>query len=357
MLQERVPLAPRTTLELGGQARYFVRAQDESTLIEALRWAERHGVEVAILGGGSNLVVSDAGFDGLVIEVALRGVAAQARGSSVVLTAAAGEPWDELVAHAVERDLAGLECLSGIPGLTGATPIQNVGAYGQEVAGTIAGVRVVDRGSLRVQTLDRDACGFRYRDSAFKRDRGRAVIVSVSFVLRAGGEPLLAYAELQRALGSRSAAPSLQDVRAAVLELRRAKSMLLDPDDENRRSAGSFFLNPTVSAQAAERVVQQAVHEGLVARAEDVPRYPAAGAQVKLAAAWLIERAGFQKGERHGQFGVSSRHALALVHHGGGSSAELIELARSVRDRVRARFGVELTPEPVLLGFGADFRF
>jgi UDP-N-acetylmuramate dehydrogenase len=311
---------------------------------------------VAILGGGSNLVVSDAGWDGLVIAMAQRGIELSVHGATADLDVAAGEPWDELVATTVERDLAGLECLSGIPGLVGATPIQNVGAYGQEVAMTIRSVRVLDRATLEVHELEPADCGFGYRTSVFKRNPERCVALAVRFSLRLGGEPLLAYAELQRALGTSRAAPSLSQVRAAVLALRRDKSMLLDARDENRRSAGSFFLNPIVDGATAERVAQHALAQGWVARTEDVPRFAAEGGQVKLAAAWLIERTGARKGERRGAFGISSRHALALVHHGGGSSAQLIAFARELRDRVRAQLGVELVPEPAFLGFGADFR-
>jgi UDP-N-acetylmuramate dehydrogenase len=356
-IEHDVPLAPRTTLELGGAARCFVRAHDDATLIDALRWARAHDVPAAILGGGSNLVVSDAGWDGLVIALAQRGVALALRGATAELTAAAGEPWDELVAMSVERDLAGLECLSGIPGLCGATPIQNVGAYGQEVAQTISAVRVLDRATLRVHEIEPSQCGFGYRSSGFKHNPDRCVVLAVRFALRLGGEPLVAYAELQRMLGESSAAPTLSAVRGAVLELRRSKSMLLDPDDENRRSAGSFFLNPVVDAATAERVVQHALASGWAARAADVPRFAMDDGQVKLAAAWLIEHAGSKRGERRGAFGISTRHALALVHHGGGTSGELIAFARELRDRVRARFGVELIPEPAFLGFGADFRF
>jgi UDP-N-acetylmuramate dehydrogenase len=314
-------------------------------------------LQVAVLGGGSNLVVSDAGFDGLVIKIALRGVMVSLQGSTALLTVGAGEPWDDVVAMSVERDLAGLECLSGIPGLTGATPIQNVGAYGQEVAETVAQVRVLERTSLRVQSLEPSDCAFRYRDSAFKRHPDRCVVLSVSFALRLGGEPTVAYAELRRALAARTTTPSLAEVREAVLALRRSKSMLIDPKDDNRRSAGSFFTNPVVSSAHADRIAERALHDRVITQLSEMPRYPAEDGGVKLAAAWLIEHAGIRKGDRRGQIGISSRHALALVHHGGGSSAELIHFARRVRERVRDQFGVELVPEPVMLGFEPGFRF
>jgi UDP-N-acetylmuramate dehydrogenase len=348
-LREHEPLAPRTTLQLGGPARFFVTAHDDASVIEALRFAQTQTLPVAILGGGSNLVVSDAGHPGLVIAMAQRGVSFVDQGDHAELTAAAGEPWDDLVAATVERGLAGLECLSGIPGLAGATPIQNVGAYGQEVAQTVSAVRVLDRQSLTERTLSPAECGFSYRDSALKRDPERYVVLSVTFSLVRGGAPALRYAELQRALGARSAAPTLAEVRQTVLELRRSKSMVLDPSDENRRSVGSFFMNPVISQRAFAALREQALHEGLVSSETELPAYPAPDG-VKLAAAWLIERAGFTKGERRGAVGISSRHALALVHHGGGSSRELLALAGEIRDRVRARFGVTLVPEPVLLG-------
>ena len=306
-----------------------------------------------VLGGGSNMLVSDAGFDGVVIAMAQRGIELSIRGSVACLCAAAGEPWDELVAMTVERDLAGLECLSGIPGLVGATPIQNVGAYGQEVAHCISSVRVLDRKTLRVSNIDAGDCGFEYRSSAFKRDPERCVVMAVTFSLQLGGEPSITYAELQQALLTHGTAHTLSSVRQTVLGLRGEKSMLLDGNRNPPHSAGSFFTNPIVSAADAERVVQQAVREGLVARPDDVPRYPARDGKVKLAAGWLIERAGFSKGERRGAVGISARHALSLVHHGGGTSAALIALAREVHHRVRDRFGVELSLEPVLVGFDA----
>jgi UDP-N-acetylmuramate dehydrogenase len=358
-IERDVPLAARTTLELGGAARFFVRACDEATARDALEFARARGLPVAVLGGGSNVVLSDAGFEGLVIAMAQRGVSIAVQGATAELTVQAGEPWDDVVAMAVERDLSGLECLSGIPGLTGATPIQNVGAYGQEVARAICGVRVLDRESLQVHEIEPAQCGFGYRTSAFKRAPERCVVLAVRFALHLGGDPCLAYPELRRALGVRDggALPELAKVREAVLALRRSKSMVLDSGDDNRRSAGSFFLNPVVTATAAQQLVELALARGWVKDAEEVPRYPAEGDKVKLAAAWLIERAGFVKGERRGAFGISSRHSLALVHHGGGRSAELVSFAREVRDRVRAQTGVTLEPEPVFVGFGAGFEF
>lgn len=342
-IQRHVSLAPLTTLELGGCAKYFVRAEDERVLAEALLWAADQSVSSAILGGGSNLIVPDEGYDGLVIQMGITTL--ELRGGGIV-HAGAGVPWETVVDGAVSRGWAGLECLTGIPGLAGATPIQNVGAYGQEVAEVIDGVRVLRRDTLEFEELAPEECGFSYRDSVFKREPDRFVVSGVRFALRPHGTPTVRYAELDRSIG---ADPTLADVRRAVLDLRRSKSMVIDPNDPNRRSAGSFFLNPIVAATEAERVVEEAVHDGLVADPEDVPRFEVGEGRTKLAAAWLIEKAGFAKGTRRGAVGVSTNHALALVHHGGGTSAELLAFADDIRARVHSRFGVVLEREPQLL--------
>ncbi len=348
---ENVPLAPLTTLELGGPARFFVEAASEEAALEALDFGARRSVPVFLLGGGSNLVVSDAGFPGLVIRLTARGLTFRPAGDEVLVEAAAGEPWDEVVAQAVARGLAGLECLSGIPGSAGATPIQNVGAYGQEVADTVRAVRAIDRSSGALVDLPPAACAFAYRDSAFKRAPQRHAVVGVTFALRPGGPPGVRYAELARAL---PAGPDLALVRATVLRLRRGKSMVIDPADPNRRSVGSFFTNPIVPSATADQVARRAVGDGLIASPEQMPRFPAGSGQVKLAAAWLIERAGFVKGLSRGPVGQSSAHALALVHHGGGRTADLLALAREIRAGVQARFGLVLVPEPVVLGAHPD---
>lgn len=353
-VRDDVPLAPLTTLELGGNARHLVEAADDDTVVEALRWAEARGLPVLILGGGSNVVIADRGWDGLVIRVATRGRRfAESPDGTVTLTAAAGEPWDDVVADTVARDLAGLECLSGIPGLVGATPIQNVGAYGQEVADTIRSVMVLERASGRVHELAASACAFAYRDSAFKHDPDRFVVLAVTFALRPGGPPALRYRELAEALakeGKGRAPPTLAEVRAAVLALRRKKSMLIVDGDPNRRSVGSFFTNPVVGAAEADAVAARAVALGVIARPDEMPRWPAAGGAVKLSAGWLIERAGIHKGQRRGPVGVSTAHALSLVHLGGGSTAALLELAREVGDAVHGRFAMTLLPEPTMIG-------
>ncbi|XXT44825.1 UDP-N-acetylmuramate dehydrogenase [Sorangium sp. So ce513] len=355
-------MAPLTTLGVGGPARFYAEAADEAAVVEAFRFAEARGAPLFVLGGGSNLVVSDRGVDALVLRVRVRGIELaggrdagdDGRGPRVLVRSGAGEGWDDLVARAVAEGWAGVECLSGIPGDVGATPIQNVGAYGQEVAETIAEVRAVDRATGAVAVIAGADCGFGYRDSRFKRAwRGRYVITAVTFALRPGGAATVRYPELQRALAAPAggAAPPLDVVRGAVIALRRGKSMVLDPADENGRSAGSFFMNPTLEAGAAAAVIARIEAAGVLAPGEAIPQYPAGSGRVKLSAAWLIERAGFARGTRHGAAGISTRHTLALVNRGGATAAELLELARRVRQGVLDRFGVALTPEPDLVGF------
>jgi len=342
-IQRDVPLAPLTSLELGGPAKYLVRASDEATLFDALRWAADEAMPAAILAGGSNLIVPDEGYAGLVVHMAIGELTFSEGG---VVTAGAGVPWDQVVDGAIARNWAGVECLAGIPGSSGATPIQNVGAYGAEVAEVIDRVRVLRRDTLAFEELAPEACGFGYRDSLFKRDPERFVISSVRFALRPGGPGAIRYAELEKRVGRDA---TLAEIRQRVLELRRHKSMLIDPADPNRRSAGSFFLNPVVSAAEADRLVEQALRERLVRAPEEVPSYPTQDTQVKLAAGWLIERAGIAKGSRRGAIGVSSNHALSLVHHGGGTTTELLAFADEIRARVRDRFGIALEREPRLL--------
>jgi UDP-N-acetylmuramate dehydrogenase len=352
VVETDVSLAPLTTLELGGRARYFVRTADDVIVAQALAWAGARGLPLVVLGGGSNVVVSDAGVEGLVLNIATRGVGFEEGG---LVTAAAGEPWDELVAATVARGWAGLECLAGIPGLVGATPIQNVGAYGQEVAETIREVRALDRRTGQVTTLSSEACAFGYRDSLFRRRPDDYIVLGVTFALRPGGPPAVRYPELARAVDERERASTQEDrslagVAATVRALRARKSMLVDPSDPNRRSAGSFFTNPVLDVPAFDALAARAVAAGIVPRPEEVPRFEAGDGRLKIPAAWLIERAGFTKGLRRGAVGISSAHALALVHHGGGTTGALLALAQEIRDTVQARFGVALEREPVLIG-------
>ncbi|HVY44687.1 MAG TPA: UDP-N-acetylmuramate dehydrogenase, partial [Minicystis sp.] len=296
------------------------------------------------------VVVADGGVAGLVLRPRLRGVEITGGGARAHVRAAAGEPWDELVARAVREDLQGLECLSGIPGDVGATPIQNVGAYGQEVAETVTRVEVVDRATGERAALDAVACGFSYRDSVFKRGaKDRWIVVAVEFALARAAAPAVRYAELERALAG--VTPTLGGVRETVLRLRRGKSMVLDPRDENGKSCGSFFMNPTLDDAELARALPRIEAEKVLRPGEAVPRFPAGAGRTKLAAGWLIERAGFSKGFGEGPVGLSTRHALAIVNRGGASSADVVALARRVQRGVLDRFGVRLRPEPVFLGF------
>lgn len=346
---EDVPLAPLCTLGVGGPASFLVEANREASVLAALEWADRYGVGVRVLGGGSNVVVSDAGFDGLVIRIALSGVEwREESDGSTVLHAAAGETWDGLVARSVERNLAGIECLSGIPGRAGATPIQNVGAYGQEVAETISAVRAFDRHTKRVVTLSPAECRFGYRDSLFKSEEPeRFVVLGIDYRLVPGGAPTVRYPELARRLESAGTEyPSLSDVRRTVLEVRREKSMVLDPADENARSCGSFFVNPLVTDEQLAAVEAATGDAGM-------PRYPQPDGRTKLSAAWLIQHAGFSRGERAGPVGLSTRHTLALVCHEGARAGDVVAFARRIRACVQQRFGVRLVPEPVFWGFAS----
>jgi UDP-N-acetylmuramate dehydrogenase len=341
------PLAEMTTLRVGGPATRLITANTTDALIDAVSESDTRGESLLVLGGGSNLLVADEGFDGTVVRVATRGIAVEAADAcgGTMIRVAAGEPWDAVVAETVRRHWIGVEALSGIPGLTGATPIQNVGAYGQEVSETVATVRTWDRQEGRIRTLAAADCEFGYRSSRFKAERWRGgprfVVLEVTFQLRpADLSAPVRYAELARALGVEAGerAP-VERVRDAVLTLRRSKGMVLDAADHDTWSAGSFFTNPILPADAAARLP------------EGAPRWPAAGGAVKTSAAWLIEHAGFGRG--HGLPGpaaLSGKHTLALTNRGGAQAKDLLELARSVRDGVRDRFGVELEPEPVLVG-------
>lgn len=342
---ENVPLASYCTLGVGGPARFFTEARDEAAVRDARDWATGRGLAFRVLGGGSNLVVADEGVEGLVVKLALQGIAERAIDDGVELTAAAGEPWDDLVRLTVERGWQGLECLSGIPGLVGATPIQNVGAYGQDVSQTIVAVRVLDTRDGSVTALGNAECRFGYRDSRFRGEEpGRFVVLAVTYRLRPGGAPSVRYADVEKHLAARAVgSPTLATVREAVLAIRRSKSMVLDPDDENRRSCGSFFMNPVVSPAEAARV------EAL-ARDPAMPRWPERDGRIKLSAAWLIERAGFRRGQRQGPVGISTRHALAIVAHDGARAQDVADFARHVQDVIAERFGIRLHPEPVFWG-------
>jgi UDP-N-acetylmuramate dehydrogenase len=339
-VSESVPLAPLTTLQLGGPAERLVEVETADELVAAVREADGAGQPLLLIGGGSNLVLPDEGFAGTVVLIRTRGI--ERVGDALVV--AAGEPWDELVARSVAEQLAGMECLSGIPGLTGATPVQNVGAYGQEVAQTLTAVRAYDRRTDEVLELPAADCAFSYRHSRFKAELDRFVILEVRFQLRAGADSdPIRYGELARTLGvdAGGRAP-LAQVRETVLRLRRGKGMVVDPADRDSASAGSFFTNPVLDADDFASLQQRT--------GGDVPHYPEADGRVKVAAAWLIDQAGFTKGHGDGPARISSKHSLALTNQGGATTADLLRLAREVRDGVREKTGIELVNEPVLVG-------
>ncbi len=348
---ERIPLAPYTTIGLGGPARYFAECHSDEELREGLRLARERRMPALVLGGGSNLILPDQGFPGFVIRVGLGAVAFQETGDAVLVRAGAGVVWDEMVDETVRRGLSGIECLSGIPGTVGGTPIQNVGAYGQEVSETLVSVSCLARDTLEHVTFENAGCGFGYRTSRFKReDRDRYLVLGVTFRLHQNTTPKLRYTELGAAVAEKADLHRLKPgeavrlVRETVLALRRGKSMVLDPNDPNTKSVGSFFTNPVLSRDALgelERRWQAAGGSGAI------PTFPAPNG-VKVPAAWLVEQAGFRKGYRKDGVGISTRHVLALVNL-GGTTAQLLALAEAIERGVRERFGVRLEREPVVI--------
>ena len=346
---ENVSLAPRTTLSVGGPARFYAEPRSPAAVRAALEWAGERAIAVRVLGGGSNLLVADRGVAALVLGVHITGVDVYTSPDAVHVTAGAGEPWDPFVERAVDSGWAGLECLSGIPGKVGATPIQNVGAYGQDVSETIERVDAIDRATAEPVTFSARECAFAYRDSAFKHALAdRFVLTSVTFRLTPGGAPALRYAELTRALAG-APSPTLAQVRATVIALRRSKSMVFDPADENHRSAGSFFTNPLVTEPQLAAAREAA--RPLLRAGEKIPEFPAEPGLTKLSAGWLIERAGFPRGTHEGAVGLSTRHALAIVNRGSATAADIVAFATRIKRGVFETFGVSLVPEPVLLGF------
>jgi UDP-N-acetylmuramate dehydrogenase len=339
--RQQISLAPFTTFEIGGPARWFAEAVTEADIEAAVDFADARKLRLFVLGGGSNLLVSDAGFDGLVLHIALRGV----HHNGDTLSAAAGEDWDALVARSVIAGFAGIECLSGIPGTVGGTPVQNVGAYGQEVSHTIHTVRALDRTTRTWMDLDNADCGFSYRRSRFNQgpDRDRFIVSRVVYRLEPNAAAAVTYADLKHYFKSQGVdQPCLQQVREAVLSIRLGKGMVITPDNPERRSAGSFFKNPVVPASQLPHIAAAAN----LPEAE-VPRYPAGVEAVKLPAAWLLERAGFVKGFRMGAAAVSSRHTLALTNNGSATAADITALRDTIQSRVHELFGISLEPEPV----------
>jgi UDP-N-acetylmuramate dehydrogenase len=339
--KEEVPLAPYTTFQIGGPARWFAEAETEDDIAAGISFANAHQLPLFILGGGSNLLVSDSGFPGLVLRIALLGIEME----NTTVSAAAGEDWDGLVAYCVDADCAGVECLSGIPGTVGGTPVQNVGAYGQEVSQTIVAVRAFDRNTGHFVDLSAAACGFSYRRSIFNStERGRYVVSRVDYALRKGGKANIVYADLARHFRNQPE-PTLAEVRDAVRSIRASKGMLLQPGDADCRSAGSFFKNPVVPVALLDSIAQN-----LGIEKASIPAYPAQEGEVKLSAAWLIERAGFQKGYVQGNAGISTRHTLALINRGGAKAADILALRDKLVETIATRFAIRLEPEPVLLG-------
>ena len=340
-IREDVLLAPFTTLGIGGPARYFAVATAEEHVAAAVAWARERGRRLFVLGGGSNLLVRDTGFDGLVLQMKIGGTESCGEGC---LSVGAGESWDGFVDDAIGLGLAGVECLAGVPGSVGGTPVQNVGAYGQEVAETIESVRAFDRETMVWVEIDKAECRFRYRESLFNTDEpGRYIVTRVRFQLRPGGEPNLRYADLQRRFVG-TERPTLAEVARTVREIRREKGMLLVEGDPDCRSAGSFFKNPVVNVEVLERV---ALAVGM--EESKVPHWPAGEGRIKLPAAWLLEHAGFVKGYGDGLARISSRHTLALTNRGGATCADLERLQMEIVNSVRARFEITLEREPVLV--------
>ncbi|MBS2016761.1 MAG: UDP-N-acetylmuramate dehydrogenase [Deltaproteobacteria bacterium] len=345
-VSENASLRSLTTLRVGGAAKRLVVAERESEILETVAEADGRGEALLVLGGGSNLLVADEGFPGTVLQMATRGIdTSSASADRVLVTACAGEPWDDFVTRMVGEGLSGVECLAGIPGLVGAVPMQNVGAYGQDVGETIVRVRTWDRAARRVVDFDRTSCRFAYRDSVF-RGREDHVILAVTFELARSQESSpIRYAELARALGVKEGARApLAEVRETIVRLRRGKGMVLDLADHDTWSAGSFFTNPILDAMALASL-RERIDAGAT-----LPEFPEPDGRTKVSAAWLIERAGFAKGHRAGNASISTKHALALTNRGGASAREILELARAIREGVRLRFGVVLENEPVFVG-------
>ena len=345
-IRENVRLAPYTTLRIGGIARFFVDVTNEDQLREALDFAKARALDIFVLGGGSNVLIADAGFKGVVLHIALDGVSFEAHNNEVIATVAAGENWDSFVNQCIAQNLSGVECLSGIPGKVGGTPIQNVGAYGQDVSETIIKVRAFDRQTKSIVELTNTQCGFGYRSSIFNStERDRYVVVEVTFRLKKNGEPALRYPDLQKHFETSKAPPTLAEVRAAILKIRASKAMVITPNDPDCQSVGSFFKNPIVIAEKFAEIKKAAKKLQL----KEVPHFPAADDKIKIPAAWLIEQAGFVKGYSRGRVGISSKHTLALINKSNATADEMLTLMRRIQEEVNKRFGVALLPEPIYI--------
>jgi UDP-N-acetylmuramate dehydrogenase len=349
ILQENIPLAPLTTFKIGGSARYFVEAGNIAEVQEAVAWADAHDLPLFVLGGGSNLLIADAGWQGLVLKVAIAGI--ERRGEredgKAIFDVGAGEVWDRFVSETVRAHCAGIECLSGIPGSVGGTPVQNVGAYGQEVSETIASVQVLDRKDGQVRELCAEACGFGYRSSILNTtERDRFIVLRVTYALTPEGNARIAYADLKHHFAGWATPPTLAETREAVRHIRALKGMLITPGDPDCQSAGSFFKNPVLTEGQHEELKKRAAARGLI-----VPSYPALESRKKVSAAWLVEHSGFAKGFGFEHVGISRKHALAIVNRGGATATEVLALKEQIQHRVEEIWGVRLEPEPVMVGF------
>lgn len=346
LIEENISLAELTTLKIGGAARFFASVKTENEIVEALKFAEDNKSETFILGGGSNILIADAGFDGLVIQISLKGISVEETTDKVFVAAKAGEDWDAFCKFCVGENLQGIECLSGIPGFVGGTPVQNVGAYGQEVSETIFRVRVFDRIAKRFKELSNADCRFTYRTSLFNSSqKNRYVVTAVTFALQKNGAPKIVYQDLREFFGERT--PTLQETREAVLRIRAAKSMVIDAADANSKSAGSFFKNPIVSRERFSEIEKRAE----ILKINGVPFFKADENNVKIPAAWLIENSGFYKGFQKGKAGLSTKHTLAIVNLGDASAGDILALKNEIQEKVKLTFGIELEPEPIFVGF------
>ena len=345
-IQENVSLAEFTTLKIGGDARFFVSAKSETEIIETVQFARKRNLQIFILGGGSNVLIADAGFDGLVLHIATKGISLASRKNEIVsVTAQAGEDWDNFVAFCVKENLQGIECLSGIPGLIGGTPVQNVGAYGQEVSETIVAVRCLERKSGKIVEMTNADCRFAYRASVFNTvEKDRFIVLAVTFALRFGGEPKIVYRDLLNFFGGKK--PNLSETRNAVLKIRAEKSMVIDASDPNSRSAGSFFKNPVITKERFADVRERAGQQGI----ESVPFFTIDENHLKVPAAWLIEQSGFGKGFGFGRVGLSTKHTLAIINQGDATAADVLALKENIQVKVKEIFGIDLLPEPVFVG-------
>ncbi len=344
-ITENVPLAPLTTLKVGGPARFFVEANTTAEVTDAVAFSRSRNLSLFVLGGGSNVVISDAGWPGLVLKIGITGINHRHGRDEVVFEAGAGEDWDKFVALVVAHNCAGIECLSGIPGSVGGTPVQNVGAYGQEVSQTIESVLALDLRDGQLHELCKEACGFAYRTSIFNTsERGRYVILQVNYVLHHGGDAYIAYADLKRYFAGWSVKPNLADVRDVVRKIRSGKGMLLEAGDDDCRSAGSFFKNPILS-----EVQYQALKARASAKNLQIPSYPALDAQKKVSAAWLVEHSGFARGYANGPVGISSKHSLAIINRGGATASQVLALKDQIQQRVEETWAIHLEPEPVFV--------